>query len=92
MQLSSMDFNGLQLSSMVFNLVNTFRLSVGKETPPGGESSINQSVVHICMHMHMCDRTCTAGVWDRGACVGVRVCSAGGGCSARIETLRVVAL
>ena len=34
MQLSSMDFNGLQLSSMVFNLVNTFRLSVGKETPP----------------------------------------------------------
>ena len=34
LQLSSMDCNGLQWTSMDFSLVNTFRLSVGKETPP----------------------------------------------------------
>ena len=49
LQWSSIFFNGLQWTLMDFNLFNTFRLSVGKETPPEvRHQSINQLCIYAC--------------------------------------------
>ena len=49
LQLPSIAFNLLQFTSIYFNLYNTFRLSVGKETPPEvRHQSINQLCIYAC--------------------------------------------